>query len=84
LSSGAGQPIKPNFESGLNARFKKLHEKRQKTMEKSGAVVRTARVQCLFPADGIQENTINRLLLMSSSEYHLANVPMAFFIVPRL
>jgi hypothetical protein len=83
LSSGAGQPIKPNFESGLNARFKKLHEKRQKMMEKSGAIVRMARLQCLFPADGIQENTINRLLLMSSSEFHLANVPMAFFIVPR-
>lgn len=83
LENGHGQPIKPNFESGLNARFKKLHEKRQKTIEKSGVFVRQARLQCLFPADGIQENSINRLLLMSSSEYHLASVPMAFFIVPR-
>ena len=83
LVNGAGHPIKPNFESGMNARFKKLHEKRQKTIEKSGTMVRKARMQCLFPADGIRENSINRLLLMSSSENHLATVPMAFFIVPQ-
>jgi hypothetical protein len=35
---------------------------------------------CAFPVGGIQENTVNRLLLMSSSERHLPNVPMAFFI----
>ena len=31
---------------------------------------------------GIQDNTVNRLLLMSSSERHLSDVPMAFFIEP--
>lgn len=83
LVNGAGLPIKPNFESGLNARFKKLHEKRQRMVQRSGVAVRNARVQCLFPSDGIQENSINRLLLMSSSENHLHSVPMAFFIVPQ-
>jgi hypothetical protein len=34
----------------------------------------------MFPKGGIQDNAINRLLLMSSSEQHLLNVPMAFFI----
>jgi hypothetical protein len=37
-------------------------------------------VSGIFPLSGIQENTVNRLLLMSSSENHLASVPMAFFI----
>jgi len=83
LVKGAGEPIKPNFESGLNARFSKLHEKRQNAIERSGVAAKKARMQCLFPADGIQENSINRLLLMSSSESHLATVPMAFFIVPQ-
>jgi hypothetical protein len=30
----------------------------------------------------MQDNTVNRLLLMSSSERHLSGVPMAFFIEP--
>jgi putative SOS response-associated peptidase YedK len=30
----------------------------------------------------LQDNTVNRLILMSSSERHMANVPMAFFIEP--
>jgi hypothetical protein len=39
-------------------------------------------MSCIFPPGGIQDNTVNRLLLMSSSERHLSNVPMAFFIGP--
>jgi hypothetical protein len=38
---------------------------------------------CAFPVGGIQDNTVNRLLLMSGSERHLPNVPMAFFIKGR-
>ena len=34
-------------------------------------------------ARGIQDNTVDRLLLMSSSEKHLPSVPMAFFIEER-
>lgn len=40
----------------------------------------SAKIQAALPAQGIQDHTINRLLLMSSSEHHLSSVPMAFFI----
>ena len=40
----------------------------------------SGRIQTALPAQGIQDHTINRLLLMSSSEHHLSRVPMAFFI----
>jgi hypothetical protein len=36
----------------------------------------------VLPPGGIQDNTVNRLLLMSSSEWHICGVPMAFFIEP--
>ncbi len=39
-----------------------------------------ARMLCAFPLGGVQDNTVNRLLLMSNSERHLPSVPMAFFI----
>jgi hypothetical protein len=39
-------------------------------------------MSCAAPLGGIQDNTVNRLLLMSSSENHLPNVPLAFFIEP--
>ena len=35
---------------------------------------------CAFPVGGIQDNTVNRLLLMSSCEKYLPSVPMAFCI----
>jgi hypothetical protein len=39
---------------------------------------------CAFPLGGVQDNTVNRLLLMSNAERHLPSVPMAFFIkAPR-
>jgi hypothetical protein len=44
------------------------------------ADVKKAQVLSMFPKGGIQDNTVNRLLLMSSSEHHLPNVPMAFYI----
>ena len=49
-------------------------------LQKSGVPVKEGRISCVFPPGGIQDNTVNRLLLMSSSERHLSNVPMAFFI----
>jgi hypothetical protein len=39
-------------------------------------------MSCVFPPGGIRDNTVNRLLLMSSSETHLSSVPMAFFVEP--
>ena len=44
--------------------------------------VREGRISCVFPPGELQENTVNRLLLMSNSERHLSHVPMAFFIEP--
>jgi hypothetical protein len=44
--------------------------------------LKQAQVLSMFPMGGLQDNTVNRLLLMSSSEHHLPNVPMAFFIKP--
>jgi hypothetical protein len=73
---------KPNVEQSLAGRFARAHEKAQATLQKVGLEAKQARIRSLFPKGGIQDNTINRLLLMSSSEHHLPNVPMAFFIEP--
>jgi hypothetical protein len=37
-------------------------------------------MSCGFRVEGIQDNTVNRLLLMSSAENYLPSLPMAFFI----
>jgi hypothetical protein len=73
----AGQP---NVEAGLNAEFKRVHGSTVQVARKSGVYLSEARVSCLWPAGGIQDNTVNRLLLMSSSEHHLASAPMALFV----
>lgn len=41
---------------------------------------RLAQISGQAPVSGIQDNTVNRLLLMSSAEHYLPNVSMAFFI----
>jgi hypothetical protein len=71
---------KPNVEAALNSRFGKRHERAQAAIRKARIAATPARISCAFPSGGIQDNTVNRLLLMSSSENHLASVPMAFFI----
>jgi len=71
---------KPNYEEHLSARFARIHARAQSAVKKAGIPIEEARMFCTFPVGGIQENTVNRLLLMSSSERHLPNVPMAFFI----
>ena len=80
LSAFPTKGAKPNFEASLNAEFKRVHASTVQLAKKSGTHFSEARVSCLWPAGGIQDNTVNRLLLMSSSEHHLASVPMAFFI----
>jgi len=72
--------IKPNYEAGLAARLARLHRTSQTQLNKEVKFFSHGRVHGMFPADGIQDNTVNRLLLMSSSEHHLPSVPMAFFI----
>ncbi len=71
---------KPNREAQLIGRFGKVHAEAQAAMKTARVPAKEARISCVFPARGIQDNTVNRLLLMSSSEKHLAGVPMAFFI----
>jgi hypothetical protein len=73
---------KPNREAQMVARFAKAHSATQDAIEKSGVPIKDGRISCVFPPGGIQDNTVNRLLLMSSSERHLSGVPMAFFIRP--
>ena len=71
---------KPNFEASLNAEFKRIQASTVPAAKKSVAQLSDARISCLWPADGIQDNTVNRLLLMSNSEHHLASAPMALFV----
>ena len=69
---------KPNVEQSLVSRFERTHAPAQAVLQKARILAKRARVSCIFPRGGIQDNTVNRLLLMSSSEKHLPNVPMAF------
>jgi hypothetical protein len=80
LSNLSNRGPKPNREAQLTGRFAKAHATVQTAINKVRVLAKTARISCVFPSGGIQDNTVNRLLLMSSSESHLPNVPMAFFI----
>lgn len=71
---------KPNFEAQLAARFAKAHASAQSVLRSAQGGLVDGRLRVAFPAEGIQDNTVNRLLLMSSSEHHLASVPMAFYL----
>jgi len=71
---------RPNREAQLVSRFAKAHASAQAGFKKSGVPVKEGRISCVSPPGGMQDNTVNRLLLMSSSERHVASVPMAFFI----
>lgn len=71
---------KLNVEANIAARFNRVHEQTQKSIQKAQITTKLAQVSCQVPVVGIQDNTINRLLLMSSAEHHLPNVSMAFFI----
>jgi hypothetical protein len=82
LSKLEERGAKPNREAQFVGRFAKAHAAAQGDFKKSGVPVKEGRISCVFPPGGIQDNTVNRLLLMSSSERHLSSVPMAFFIEP--
>ncbi|GLR90917.1 DUF4238 domain-containing protein [Bradyrhizobium iriomotense] len=78
LSRGTAD-AKPNYEGHLAARFARVHSAAQAAVKKAGITAKPARISCVFPREGVQDNSVNRLLLMSSSERHLPSVPMAFF-----
>jgi len=82
LSNLDERGARPNREAQLVSRFAKAHAAAQVGFKKSGVPVKEGRISCVFPPGGMQDNTVNRLLLMSSSERHISNVPMAFFIEP--
>ena len=75
---------KPNFEASLSAEFKRVQASTVPAAKKSAAQLSEAQISCLWPAGGIQDNTVNRLLLMSSSEQHLASAPMALFVKSKI
>jgi hypothetical protein len=76
----ASSDQKPNFEAQLAPRFAKTHALAQAKLGKLRRPMSQGKISCVFPVGGIQDNTVNRLLLMSSSEHHLPSVPIAFFI----
>ncbi len=73
---------KPNLENSLAAKFKRSHTKAQKYFKKNNMPIKAGKIECLFPTLGIQDHTINRLLLMSACEHYLPHVPMAFLLKP--
>ncbi|WP_247309688.1 hypothetical protein, partial [Bradyrhizobium sp. 48] len=78
-ANNSGMP-KPNVEDRLAARFSRLHSTAQTSFGKKMEWPIASQITSAFPSGGIQHNNVNRLLLMSSSEHHLASVPMAFLI----
>jgi hypothetical protein len=82
LSNVEERGARPNREAQLVSRFAKVHAAAQTGFKKSAVPVKEGRISCVFPPAGMQDNTVNRLLLMSSSERHISGVPMAFFIKP--
>jgi hypothetical protein len=74
---------KPNWEAHLLAAFRKAHKLGQAALSKQQSHAILGRIHCAFPLSGIQDNTVNRLLLMSSSDQHLQNIPMVFFLRPN-
>jgi hypothetical protein len=71
---------KPNVEQHLAAQFARAQSNAQRHIRRGNVPATPGRMTCVFPVGGIQDHTINRLLLMSSSEHHMPRVPMAFFI----
>jgi hypothetical protein len=82
LSKFPDRGSKPNVEANLFARFSRTHATAQALISSSGVAANQGRARCVFPSGGIQDNNVNRLLLLSSSEAHLPRVPMAFYMTP--
>lgn len=72
--------LKPNFEAQLAARFRKQRDATKSLIARAKVPAVATRVTTEFRLGGFQDNTINRLLLMSSSVHHLHSVPMATLI----
>lgn len=80
LSKLEERGAKSNREAQMVSRFVRTHSAAQGALQRSGVPAKDGRISCVVPPGGIQDNSVNRLLLMSSSERHLSSVPMAFLI----
>lgn len=74
------EKLKPNFEAQLAADFRRQRNSMKSVIARTKVPAVAARLTAAFRLGGFQDNTINRLLLMSSSEHHLHSVPMATLI----
>lgn len=74
------EDAKPNFESQLTARFERYKRLGDAAIDNAQIPHTLGKVSSIFRLGGIQDNTVNRLLLMSSSEHHLRSVPMATYV----
>lgn len=79
-ASRTADNLKPNFEAHLAARFRRQRDSMKSLIASAKFPAVAARLTTAFRFGGFQDNTINRLLLMSSSEHHLHSVPMATLI----
>lgn len=80
LKALTAEGAKPNFEAQLAAQYSRRKTGTHRIIQRAGVAHSLGRLQLVMRIGGIQDNTINRLLLMSSSKRHLSWVPMALFI----
>lgn len=80
LTRSAAKGLRPNWEQGITARYARTHFMAQTLIRKRRLPGSLGRIVAAIPQGGLQDNSIHRLLLMSSSEHHLHAVPMAFYI----
>lgn len=71
---------RPNVEAQIAATARRAIAAISGTGSTSASNVGRARLRCLVPGHGFRSNTVQRLLVMSSSEHHTSHVPMAFLI----
>ncbi len=83
LSTASSKGKKLNVEAGLNAEFLRLQKTTASIAKQIEKGYFSNQAKCLCPLGGIQDNTVNRLLVMSSPEHHLSSVPMALFFEHR-
>ncbi|MBK8770097.1 MAG: DUF4238 domain-containing protein [Rhizobiales bacterium] len=76
------QGEKPNREAQLMSQFRRMHWSAEREFRKLDVPMKLGNILSAMPRGGIQNNTVNRLLLMSGSKSHSPSVPAAFFMKP--
>jgi hypothetical protein len=80
LKSLKAEEVKPNFEAQLAARHSRSRTAIQRLIKKARVPHSIGWLQSVIRIGGFQDNNVNRLLLMSSSNHHLPCVPMAMYV----